>query len=180
MNWTSTLASVGLTDDALVFEPDTTQPPGRHLLAICPEDEREQLAGSMADMLARYQQVAASFGLHKYDVAGAVAAFIAGNCMAYRDTDFPDRSFMALVVQMRRMMSANPDFQLSSPEDKQRLYEEMAIVGMDMAMRRDALRRAPNAKARAALQRQARTHLEGFLKLDASRVRITEQGLTLQ
>ena len=132
-------------------------------------------------MLTRYQQqIEARFDLPEKDAAGAVAAFIAGNYMAYRDVDFPDASFPPLVTQMRAMVDTNPAFTHGSDADKRTLYEQLAVVGMQMALQRDQLRKQPNAKLRAQMMRMGKTHLEQFLKIDVSRLKITERGLSTQ
>jgi hypothetical protein len=129
-------------------------------------------------MLAKYRQLEARFGLPEQDAAGAVAAFIAGNYMAYRDVDFPDSSFPPLVAQMRAVIETNPGFTRGSDTDKRTLYEQMAVVGMQMALQRDQLRQQPNAKLRAELMRAGKTQLEQFLKVDVTRLQITAHGLS--
>lgn len=135
---------------------------------------------STEKMLAKYEQIEARFGLPKQDAAGAVAAFIAGNYMAYRDVDFPDSSFLSLVAQMREVIAANSAFAEGSQADKRTLYEQMAVVGLQMALQRDELKRKPDAKARAQMMKMGKSHLEQFLKLDVTGLLITQRGLTIQ
>lgn len=135
---------------------------------------------SAEQMLAKYEQIEARFGLPKQDAAGAVAAFIAGNYMAYRDVDSPDSSFPSLVAQMREVIGANSAFAEGSQADKRTLYEEMAVVGMQMALQRDELMRKPDAKARAQMMKMGKRHLEQFLKFDVTGLLITQRGLTVQ
>jgi hypothetical protein len=129
-------------------------------------------------MLATYRQIESHFALPGQDPAGAVAAFIAGNYMAYRDVDFPDDNFPALVAQMRAVIAANPGFANGSEADKRTLYEQMAVAGMQMALQRDQLKQQPNATLRAQLIQSAKTQLEQFLKIDVTRLRIAEHGLS--
>jgi len=129
-------------------------------------------------MLAQYRQIESGFGLPEQDAAGAVAAFIAGNYMAYRDVDFPDGNFPALVVQMRAVIETNPGFANGSEADKRILYEQLAVAGMQMALQREQLKRQPDSALRAQLIQAAKTQLEGFLKTDVTRLRIAEHGLS--
>ncbi|HUG23533.1 DUF6683 family protein [Piscinibacter sp.] len=129
-------------------------------------------------MLARYRQIESRFGLPERDAAGAVAAFIAGHYMAYRDVDFPDADFPALVAQMRAVIETNPGFANGSDADKRILYEQMAATGMQMAWQREQLKREPNATLHAQLSQTAKTQLEGFLKMDVTRLRIAAHGLS--
>jgi hypothetical protein len=113
-------------------------------------------------------------------LAGAVAAFLAGNYMAYRDTDFPDANFPPLVNQMREIIGSNATFARASDMEKQEMYEQMAILGTYMAMTRDALKKQPNTQIQANLRKAAKGYLEQFLKTDADRVQITANGLVLK
>ena len=130
-------------------------------------------------MLAHYEQIEARFGLPRRDAAGAVAAFIAGNYMAYRDVDFPDSSFPSLVAQMRKVITANPGFVNGSLADKRTLYEQMAVIGMQMALQRDQLKRQPDPKQRAQMMSLGKSQLEQFLKSDVTGLVITAHGLAM-
>ena len=129
-------------------------------------------------MLAQYRQIESRFGLPEQDAAGAVAAFIAGNYMAYRDVGFPDGNFPALVAQMRVVVETNTGFANGSEADKRILYEQLAVAGMQMALQREQLKRQPDVALRAQLIQTAKAQLEGFLKMDVTRLRIAEHGLS--
>src|SRR5207245_4955469 len=116
----------------------------------------------------------------KFDVAGAVAAFLAGNYMAYRNVDFPDENFKPLVSQMRSIISSNPEFVHASVMEKQEMYEQMAIFGMFMATTQMALKEKPNAQTSNSMRQAAKGYLEQFLKTDADKVEITAQGLVIR
>ncbi len=116
------------------FVPNEAQPVAKRLVASYPPQQREQVAKEMSDLLARYREIEARFGLAPNDVAGAVAAFVAGNYMAWRDVEFPDAAFAPLVQQMRGVIAAQPRFRDATDAEKQQLYEEMAVVGMHMAL----------------------------------------------
>jgi len=161
------------------FVPSEAQPVAKRLVASYPPQQREQVAKEMSDLLARYREIETRFGLAPNDVAGAVAAFVAGNYMAWRDVEFPDAAFAPLVQQMRGVIAAQPRFRDATDAEKQQLYEEMAIVGMHMALQRAALRGA-SAAARKQLQRTAKSHLDNFLQMDCSRLSIRATGLALQ
>lgn len=168
------------SDTDTVFVPDPTALPARRLVASAAPAERDAAAGSFAQLLAQYREIEARFGLAANDVAGAVAAFLAGNYMAYRDAEFPDAAFVPLVQQMRAVIAAQPRFRDASEAEKQQLYEEMAVVGMQMAQQRALLRTSGSASERTALRRTAKAHLDQFLQLDASRLRIGAKGIALQ
>ncbi|MED5621626.1 DUF6683 family protein [Ideonella sp. BN130291] len=157
----------------------TTTP--RVLAARYPTTQRAQIEQAFSESLRSYRQIEAKFGIPSNDVAGAVAAFLAGSYMAYRDVDFPDRNFSTLVAQMRNVLASNPAFQRASAAEKREVYEQMAIIGTFMAVTREALKRQPpNATVAQNFRESARANLEQFLKTDASRVTINEQGLVIR
>lgn len=143
-------------------------------------DKRAQIANAYVQAFEGYQKIEAQFGIPKGDLAGGVAAFIAGNLIAYRNQDFPDQQFVPLVDQMRNVLSANPTVAHASANDRRQTYEQMAMVGMFMATAREALKRKPNPKAEAEIRQTARTNLEQFLKTDPDRLQITDSGLVIR
>lgn len=149
-----------------------------------PEAARPQAERNFKQLLAGYHQIEQRFGVPRYDVAGAVAALLVGSWMAYHQSDFPDEHFAPLVQQMRGIISRNPDFAAADAQQKQEMYEQLAILGMMTATTQLALKQnpdAPNAeRAQANLSKAGKGYLEEFLKTDASRVQFTARGLELR
>lgn len=176
----TTTATSGTSATTLVgdrFNPASTA----HLLAQrYNADKRSQIESAYVQAFEGYQKIEAQFGIPKGDLAGGVAAFIAGNYIAYRNQDFPDEQFPPLVAQLRTVLSANPSLAQASVQDKRQTYEQMAMIGMFMATAREALKRKPNPSAEAEIRQTARTNLEQFLKTDADRLQITDQGLVIR
>ncbi|GGC18789.1 DUF6683 family protein [Pseudoduganella buxea] len=155
-------------------------PPARALVASYPPGQRARVEALFKELLSGYRKIEAQFGIPRNDVGGAVAAFIAGSYMAYRDVDFPDQNFQALVNQMRLALASNGAFAHTSDAQKQELYEQMAILGTYMALTRDGLKQRPDAQVARNLQRAAKSYLEQLLKTDADRVQLTKTGLVLR
>ena len=149
-----------------------------------PEAARPQAERSFKQLLSGYQQIERQFNIPRYDVAGAVAALLVGSWMAYHQSDFPDEHFAPLVQQMRGIISRNPDFAAADAQQKQEMYEQLAILGMLTATTQLALKQnpdAPNAeRIQARLREAGKGYLEEFLKTDASRVQLTARGLELR
>jgi hypothetical protein len=103
------------------------------MAAHYPSASRQQAERVFLDLLSGYSKIERQFDIPKRDVAGSVAAFLAGSYMAYRNVDFPDEHFKPLVAQMRQIIGTNPDFAKASNAEKQEMYEQMAILGMFMA-----------------------------------------------
>lgn len=153
----------------------------RDLAARYPAAQRAQIERTFNDSLAAYRQIEAKLGIPGNDVAGAVAAFVAGSYMAYRDVDVPDDLFKRLADQLRGVLAANRAFTQASAAEKRDMYEQLAIVGTFMAVTRLALKQQPPDAAVAANFRQtAKANLEQFLKTDADRVVIDDRGLVIR
>jgi hypothetical protein len=150
------------------------------MAATYPPANRPEAERVFGELLVGYRKIEQQFGIPKHDVAGSVAAFVAGSYMAYRGVDFPDEHFKPLVAQMRQIIGSNPDFAKASNAEKQEMYEQMAILGMFMANTQMALKEKPNPQIAANMRQAAKGYLEQFLKTDADRVQITAQGLVLK
>jgi hypothetical protein len=171
----STVASLN-TSIAAVGSPSM---PAK-MAAYYPEGSRSQVEKTFRELLDKYGQVERQFDIPRHDTAGAVAAFIAGSYMAYRNSDFPDAHFKLLVNQMRGIIAGNAEFAQATGAEKQEMYEQMAIAGMLMAGTQMALKQQPNQQAAANMKQAAKGYLEQFLKTDADRVQITANGLVLK
>ncbi len=152
----------------------------RKLAAQYPPDRRAEVERTFRDLLDAYHQIEDRFGVPRFDAGGAVAAFLAGSLMAYRNEDFPDAHFKPLVEQMRVVVNGNPAFTRASPSARREMYEQMAILGMFMASTQMALKQQPDPAVAARMKRAAKGNLERFLGADADRVQITAAGLLIQ
>lgn len=152
----------------------------RQLAQAMPAAQREQMARVYLQSFDTWRQLERKLGLPANDVAGAVAAFVAGNYMAYRNVEVPDATYHRLVAQMRSALADSRGFARASPSDKRMLYEQMAMVGTFMAVARMSFQQQPNPAAEQNFRESAAANLEAALKVPADQVRITESGLTLQ
>jgi len=162
--------------------PPTGQPRAPHLLAErYPQAQRAKVEQAYLEALRTYGELEKKFGVPPNDVAGAVAAFIAGNYMAWRDVDFPDADFPPLVAQMREVLARNPVFVRSSSAEKRDMYEQLATIGSFMAITRMALKKQPSeGRVVASFRSAAKSNLEQFLKTDVDRISLTHKGILLR
>jgi hypothetical protein len=149
------------------------------LAAAYPVAQRAQAERSLGEVLQQYHALEDRLGIPRYDLAGAVAAFVAGNYMVMRDVTVPDEDFKVLVKQLRQTVASAPEFQRASAADRQLMYEELAIVGLSMAVTHQAMQPTMDAATREKAQSAARGYLQRFLGADAERLRITAAGLSL-
>ena len=151
----------------------------RKLAAGYPAAHRQQAEALFVKTLQGYRDIEAKFRIPAGDMAGAMAAFVAGNYIAYRDEPFPDAHFPRLVQQMRSALGGTAALGGASASDKREMYESLAILGTYMALTREALQQSPDANLKAGMQRSARAYLEQFLRIDPDRMRIGPEGLTV-
>ncbi|GEM_PF-6384156 len=144
-----------------------------------PAADRAEAQRVFGNMLTGYGQVARQLGVPDNDVAGAVAAFIAGSWMAYHDQDVSDADFPVLVAQMRDVLRSTPDFVNAPLAEKQDLHEQLAILGTTIALTRAQLQQQPNAALSAHMKAAAHSYLTGFLKTDPDRLVINSSGLSI-
>lgn len=149
------------------------------MAAKLPAAQRAQATGVFRELLVKYGALERQFGIPPRDVAGAVAAYVAGCHMAYHNSPFPDAHFKPLVAQMRRTLAANPEFARIPGPALQELYDELALGGMMLAAAQIANQARPDATAVASLRSAAGRQLEQFLGRSPDSVRITATGLTL-
>lgn len=177
-------ASAGVKKQSTVFQPAGASRVPALLAEAYPEAARGQAERTFAQLLSGYRQIERQFSIPRHDVAGAVAALLAGSWMAYRNADFPDQHFAPLVRQMRGVIARNPDFTAADAQRKQEMYEQLAILGMLTATTQMALKEnsgTPDAQRMQAKLREAgKGYLEQFLQTDADRVQLTAQGLELR
>lgn len=152
----------------------------RQLAQAVPAAQREQMARVYLQAFDTWRQLERKLGLPADDVAAAVAAFIAGNYMAYRDVEVPDETYRRLVAQMRGALAGSRGFAGASSADKRTLYEQMAMVGTFMAVARLSFQQQPDAAAQKNFRDSAAANLEAALKVPADQVRITATGLSLR
>lgn len=152
----------------------------RQLAAAFPAAQRDQMAKAYLESFGTYRQLEAKLGIPPDDVAGAVAAFISGNYMAYRGVDVPDDQYKRLVAQLRTALASSTEFSAATPADKRRLYEQTAMIGTFMAVARLSFVQKPNPSAEKNFRESARANLEFVPKVPAEQVRIGDGGLSLR
>jgi hypothetical protein len=152
----------------------------RELAQNYPAAERPKAEQLFKELLLRYREVENRFGVPRHDLAGALAAFIAGSHMAYRNAPFPDEHFKPLVAQMRGLLQANPAIARAPMAERQQAYEQLAILGMFMAGAQIAQQRQPDAVQLERLQAAGAQYLQRLLAVEPARLVIGPAGLSLR
>jgi hypothetical protein len=150
------------------------------MAAHFPPSKRADVQRVYGDMLRQHPQLMKQLGVPSNDVACAVATFLAGSYMAFHEIDFPDQFFKPLYEQMRSTIASDRRFAEAGLAERRELYEELVIIGTYLAVTHEALRQRPDPKISADMKAAAKDYLQQFLKVDANRVRLGEQGMTLE
>lgn len=147
-----------------------------------PAAARAEAQAVFARLLALYPQVEQRHGIPRYDLAGAVATFIAGAYTGYSGVAVDDQEFVAIVRQMRQAIGVKPEFAAASARDKQSAYEQLAILALLTLSTHEALEKDPDvpgaAQIRANMKQASKAYLESLLGIDADQVRVSAQGVT--
>ena len=149
----------------------------RQLAAAYPAERRGEAERLFSDLLQRYRTIEQRFDIPHRDLAGALAAFIAGNHMAFHGAPFPDAHFKPLVAQMRRLLAAQPGLARAPAAERQQAWEQLAILGMFMAGAQIAQQREPDAQQAARLREAGGANLQRLLAVAPDQVLIGPGGL---
>ncbi len=148
------------------------------LALVYPPASRAQAEALFVDLLGKYGAFERTLGIPARDVAGAVAASIAGNWAAMTNTPVPDAHFKLLVGQIRSALGTSPGFLALSNAQRQEIYQTTVINGMFMALTQMGLKSRNDPSAVARMRSAGRSNLEQWFSGDAGKVRIGANGLS--
>lgn len=148
----------------------------RKLALAYPVEHRAAAEQTFVQLLNGYGSIERRFGISRGDMAGAMAALIAGSLSACRDEDIPDAGFLEAVNQLRVAIGSDQEFTQTSSAEKQEAYEQFAILGTMLALTRTGLKNKPNAASEQRLRSAGCSYLSQF-GIDPNAVALTEKGL---
>lgn len=148
----------------------------RKLALAYPLEHQAAAEQTFTQLLRGYGSIESRFGIRRGDMAGAMAALIAGSLSACRDENIPDAGFVGAVNQLRRAIGNDPDFSKINGAEKQETYEQFAILGTMLALTRSGLKDKPNAASEQRMRVAGCSYLNQF-GIDPNAVALTEKGL---
>jgi hypothetical protein len=157
----------------------TTSKWPKKLATNFPKEQRKEWQRAFKYSLNIYQKLEKKLRIPKTDIAGAVAAYIAGNYMAYHNSEVSDADFLALVDQMRSLLINIPEFKQAKKSAKRDFYELMAIGGTFMAIASLDLQQQPNQASIDKLRAAAGENLEQFFSVNIDDIQIVDGGLVI-
>lgn len=151
----------------------------RKLARAYPLEQQAKAEQTFNQVLTGYGQIEGRFGIPRGDMAGAMAAFIAGSLSACRNEDIPDAGFSKAVGQLRNAIGTDPAFAQIRGQEKQEAYEQFAILGTMLALTRAGLKEKPNASTEQRMRAAGCSYLRQ-LDINPDEVGLTEDGLVLR
>lgn len=148
----------------------------RKLALAYPLQNQAAAEQTFTRLLSGYSQIESRFGISRGDMAGAMAALVAGSLSACRDEDIPDAGFLKAVNQLRSAIGSDPDFTRVGNAEKQEAYEQFAIIGTMLALTRTGLKQQPNPANEKRLRAAGCAYLKQF-GIDPTTAALTEEGL---
>lgn len=149
------------------------------LAQAAPAPQRARLEKVYGELMLGYHQLERKLGWPVDDLAGAMAALLAGNYMAMTGTVLSDASVSAAGHQLRASASVQALMARLSPVERRRLYEQCAMLGTFMALA-NSTRQQQSAEAAAGLRASARANLHAVLGDAAEGLRFTDRGIQLR
>jgi hypothetical protein len=172
-------AGQGTADPRVSTITTGTSGAARTLAAGYPAAQRASVERVFNGLLQAYSKVETSVGIPAGDAAGAVALFAIATFEAYGDIDVDPKHYQPVIVQLRRVLQANPDFARASAVQKRELYEQMAILGMFVAARRIEVKKTANPTALRGLRGAAGQYISQAFKIDPGRLQIGSSGVVV-
>ena len=142
-----------------------------------PSKQRGEAKIYLKKMYDSFPQVARSVGIPTNDLSSGMVAILAGAYMAYNNVSLNDSYMKPMAKQFKEALESVTEFDKMSDSDKKYIYDQMVIIGMTLAVNQSQNQQNPNAKVTAQLRRAGKEVLEGVLKVNASKVKITSSGL---
>jgi len=159
--------------------PPRTDKNAAELALAAPQAQREKLRAIYVRLMPSYQQIERKLGWPKDDVAGAVAALIAGNYMVMTNTTLSDPLVAAAGDQLRNSASMQALLGKLGADDRRRLYEQSAMLGTFMALAHMS-RQQQSPETLANLRDSARKTLALLVGDRVDRLQFTPAGIRLE
>lgn len=125
-----------------------------------------------------YDEEAKKSGLVN-DLAGSITFLIASAWVVYHDGQEPNADGLEILARGLQHALDNEAMRRSPAADKQRLHEALVALGSYLLFARQLADQNKDEASMASLKTAAHDALQGFLKLDPARLRITAAGLEI-
>ncbi|MBO9545139.1 DUF6683 family protein [Caulobacter sp.] len=158
-----------------VSTPGATAIPA--MAAAYPASRRTEIASVFQQLLGKFGGIERMFGQPDHDLPTALSLYVATAYEAVTGTQVTPQQARPLIAQMRGLLQGEPGVASAPDAEKQKLYEQLAVMGMFTSVATMELKQKPNPAASDRLKASARTNL-AQLGLDPDRIRFSEAGLS--
>jgi hypothetical protein len=142
------------------------------------KDERETLRQLFAEIFKTYEAEAKKAGLAN-DIAGALTFFVAANYSAYnKGVEISDPGTKTMALQFQTAMDSE-GMRKAPDAQKQKMYELYIMLGGFTLAGYQAAVESKDADFQKTMQKMGGDGLQYLLKVDPSRVKITDAGLEI-
>lgn len=163
----------------LPLGPPQTQRSAAELAEALPPQHRARMEKAYAELMPFYHQIEGKLGWPPDDLAGAIAALLAGNYMAMTGSEVSDAAVIAAARQFRESESIQTMLRALGPHDRRRLYEQCAMLGTFMTLaNRTTARQQPDVVT--GLRRSAHANLRAVLGAASEQLRFDSTGVHLR
>lgn len=148
------------------------------LSKVFPAAHQEPMRKAYLQSKEVYVQLEQRLGWPRHDVAGAVAAFVAGNYMVLRGVELSDADTQALAEELAAKPELSARLGAQTTQALRSLYEQCAMVGTFMALAQLSQKATPQPAAQQThLRDSARANLQLVLGRDPERLSLGPQGM---
>lgn len=147
------------------------------MAAAYPASKRTEVASVFQQLLGKFGGIERMFGQPDHDLPTALSLYVATSYEAVTGAQVTPQQARPLIAQMRGLLQGEPGVAGASDAEKQKLYEQLAVMGMFTSVATMELKQKPNPVASDRLKATARANL-AQLGLDPDRIRFSENGLS--
>lgn len=147
------------------------------MAAAYPASKQTEVTSVFQQLLGKFGGIERLFGQPDHDLPTALSLYVATSYEAVTGTQVTPQQARPLIVQMRGLLQGEPGVASASDAEKQKLYEQLAVMGMFTSVATMELKQKPNPVASDRLKAAARSNL-AQLGLDPDRIRFGENGLS--
>lgn len=168
-------ASVSAKSLRFASTPAATAIPA--MAAAYPASKRTEITSVFQQLLGKFGGIERMFGQPDHDLPTALSLYVATSYEAVTGAQVSPQQARPLIAQMRILLQSEPGIAGATDAEKQKLYEQLAVMGMFTSVATMELKQKPDPAASDRLKAAARTNL-ARLGLDAERIRFSENGLS--
>lgn len=142
-------------------------------------EQQKALGEVFENGFVEYEKVAKKHGFTN-DLAGSMSFLIGCAYTVFRDGEEPSETGLVRLAQALQISLNTPEFRKIPDAEKQKFHELLVGLGVYLVAARQTAVDTRDEEMAKALKDGAEGALKGFLKLDPSKLKITDAGLEIK